>query len=444
MAPLKRGGAGLRVMLLGGFEVRLATGQPVALSTRKAQALLAYLAMRPRQPHSRDKLAALLWADRGDAQARDSLRHTMVELRKALPAPANLIAERRAIALDTAGIEVDVACFEARASAGSAAELAEAAEIYRGDLLDGFVLREPLFEAWLMAEREQLQGLAIRTLGQLLELQCAAREAEPAIRTAMRLLALDPCMESAHRALIRLYAQQGRRAAALRQYQTCVGTLQGELRTEPDPETRQLYEEIVRCRDAAPRADAPGLARPSPRRSAGTPVAPVAVGSEPESWETPLIGRDTEWGRLDAALDEAQGGRGRMVAIVGESGTGKTRLVAELARTAAAHGARVLTARCYESEQMLPFGPWVEAFRGGQVVPDDPALLALEPGWRAELARLFPELGTAELSAPADEPRRLFEGITQVIRSLATAQPVVVVLEDVHWADEMMVPVGRR
>ena len=177
-------------------------------------------------------------------------------------------------------------------------------------------------------------------------------------------------------------------------------------------------------------------------------MQPVAVRPEPGLGETPLIGRDTELATLCAAFDEARWGRGGMVAIVGEAGIGKTRLVAELVRTAAAHDTRVLAARCYESEQILPFGPWVDALRAGQVVPDDPALLALEPAWRAELAHLFPELAAADLPAPMDEARRLFESITQLIRSLAMAQPVLVVLEDVHWADEMTVRLaaflGRR
>jgi DNA-binding SARP family transcriptional activator len=440
---MKKDCAGLEVTLLGGFEVRLATGQPVTLSTRKAQALLAYLATRPGQPHARDKLTALLWADRGDAQARDSLRHTLVELRKALPAPVSPTAERGAIVLNTVGIEVDVARFEARAAVGSAAELAEAADIYQGDFLDGFVLREPLFEAWLVAERERLLELAMGTLGQLLEQQCAVREAEPAIRTALRLLALDAGHERAHRALMQLYAQQGRRAAALRQYQTYAGMLRRELRTEPDAETRRLYLEIVRCRD-----EVPGGARRGARRSVAAPGQPVAVRPEPGSAETPLVGRDTELATLCTALDEARWGRGRMVAIIGEAGIGKTRLVAELVRTAEAHDTQVLTARCYETEQILRFGPWVDALRAARVVPADPALLALEPAWRAELARLFPELAAADLPAPTDETRRLFESVTQLIRSLAMAQPVLVVLEDVHWADEMTVRLaaflGRR
>ena len=448
MAPLKKDRAGLHVTLLGGFEARLATGQPVTLPTRKAQALLAYLATRPGQPHARDKLTALLWADRGDAQARDSLRHTLVELRKALPAPARLIAERGAVVLDTTGIEVDVVRFETRVAAGNAAGLAEAAKIYQGDFLAGFVLREPLFEAWLVAERERLLELAVGTLGQLLEQQRAAREVEPAIRTALRLLALDAGQEQAHRALMQLYVQQGRRAAALRQYQTCVGMLRRELGTEPDAETRQLYQEIVRRRDEVPRGGARGVARASATRVVVAPMQPVAVRPEPGLGETPLIGRDTELATLCAALDEARRGRGGMVAIVGEAGIGKTRLVAELARTAAEHDTRVLTARSYESEQILPFGPWVDALRAGHVVPDDPALLALDPAWRAELAGLFPEMAAADSPSPTDDVRRLFEGLTQVIRSLATAQPVLVVLEDVHWADEMTVRLaaflGRR
>jgi DNA-binding SARP family transcriptional activator len=444
MPSLKKDCAGLQVTLLGGLEARLATGQPVTLSTRKAQALLAYLATRSGQPHARDKLTALLWADRGDAQARDSLRHTLVELRKALPSPVSLIADRRVVVLDTAGIEVDVSRFEARASAGSATELAEAAELYQGDFLDGFVLREPLFEAWLMAERERLLGLAMGTLGHLLEQQRAAGELEPAIRTALRLLALDAGHELAHRALMQLYVHQGRRAAALRQYQTCMNTLRREVGTEPDAETRQLYHEIVRRRDEAPR----GGARRDARRPVVAAMQPVAVRPKSGSGETLLIGRDNELATLCTALDEARWGRGRMLAIIGEAGIGKSRLVAELTRTAAARGTRVLTARCYESELMLPFGPWVEALRAGQVVPADPVLLALEPGWRAGLARLFPELATPDLPAQTDDPRQLFEGITQVIRALAATQPVLMVLEDVHWADEMTVRLmaflGRR
>ncbi len=441
----KKPRAGLSVKLLGGFETRLATGAPVTLPTRKAQALLAYLAVRPGHAHPRDKLAALLWADRGDTQARDSLRHTLVELRKVLPDRSpSLIGEGRAITLDPAAVDVDVVRFEALVTERTATGLAAAADLYEGDFLEGFGLREPAFEEWAVVERERLRERALDVMRRLLEHQDAAHTIEPAIRTALRLLALDATHEAAHRALMRLYVQQGRRAAALRQYQTCVSVLQRELGTEPEAATRQLYQDIVQRRDERT------MARPTSSKSLsgraarrGAPVRAEAVSGEP-----PLIGRATEVQTLHHALDEAKRGRGRVVTILGEAGVGKSRLVAELAREAADSDTRVLLGRSHESEQILPFGPWVDALRAGQAVPDDPALLALEPAWRAELARLFPEIGTAGLPAPGDDARGLFESVTRLARSLAASQTVLLALEDVHWADDMtlrlLASLGRR
>ena len=452
MSPVRKERAGLRLKLLGGFETRLATGAPVTLATRKAQALLAYLAVRPGHAHARDKLAAFLWGDRGDVQARDSFRHTLVELRKILPErPPSLIGEGRAVALDPASVDVDVVRFESLVKAASIDDLARAAEIYQGDFLEGFVLREPAFDEWLVVERERLRELALGALRRLLAQQTRTGATEATIRTALRLVALDATQEVAHRALMRLYVQQGRRAAALRQYQRCVAVLQRELGAEPDVETRQLYREIVQRHDEGQRREEPAGARVSSMKSSTAPASParsVAARAEPASVETPLIGRSTEFATLANAFDEARWGRGRVVAIIGEAGVGKSRLVAELARTAAEHDARVLVGRCYESEQILPFGPWVDALRAGQIVLDDPALVALEPAWRAELARLFPEITVAGLPAPSDDARRLFESVTRLVGALSANQPVLLVLEDLHWADEMTLRLlaflGRR
>jgi DNA-binding SARP family transcriptional activator len=442
----------LRLNLLGGFEVRLASGPAVTLPTRKAQALLAYFAVRPGRTHPRDKLAGLLWAERGDAQARDSLRHTLVELRKVFgEGSPGLIAEGQGVGLDSAAIEVDVVRFEALVQAATPQDLDKAAELYQGDFLQGFVLREPSFEEWLVAERERLRELALGALRRLVEQQARKRASEPAIRSALRLLALDVTQEVAHRALMRLYVQQGRRAAALRQYQTCVAVLQRELGAEPEVETRQLYQEIVRRRDQVQGRQEPTGSRVNSMPSPATPASParaLAGRSEPQPAETPLIGRSTELATLANTFAEAQWGRGRVVAIVGEAGLGKSRLVAEQARRASEQKARVLVGRCYESEQILPFGPWVDAFRAGHVVPEDPALLALEPAWRAELARLFPEIAVAGLPPASDNARRLFESMTYLVGALAANQPVLLVLEDMHWADEMSLRLlsflGRR
>ena len=228
----------LSVMLLGGFEARLASGASVSLPRKKAQALLAYLGIRPGQSHPRDKLAALLWGEKSDEQARDGLRHALVALRRALASahPPPLRIEGQTLALNPLGVEVDVGTFEQRVAEGTPQALEQAAELYRGDLLLGFSVNEPLFEEWLVAERERLREMALDALARLLAEQSKAAGTQHAIQTALRLLGLDPLEETAHRTLIRLYARQGRQGAALRQYQICMGVLQRELGVEPEAE----------------------------------------------------------------------------------------------------------------------------------------------------------------------------------------------------------------
>lgn len=199
--------------VLGGFELTLGPDVPVHLSTRKAQALLAYLAIRPGHAHPRDKLAALLWGDVPDVQARASLRQTLSLIGKALddaPAPC-LLTEARTIAVAPGAIEVDVVRFEATVTEGTPEALERAAQLYRGDLLDDLVLDEAAFDTWLVSERERVREIAMEGFAKLLAHHQAPRgSAERAIQTAVRLLALDPCQEAVHRALMRLYARQGR------------------------------------------------------------------------------------------------------------------------------------------------------------------------------------------------------------------------------------------
>jgi DNA-binding SARP family transcriptional activator len=165
--------AGLKVMLLGGFDARLASGAPLHLPTKKAQALLAYLGIRLGQSHPRDKLAALLWGEKSDEQARGGLRHALVVLRRALAGahPPPLRIEGQTLALNSVGVEVDVVTFERRVAEGTPEALEQAAELYRGDLLLGFTVNEPLFEEWLVAERERLREMALAALAQLLAQQ---------------------------------------------------------------------------------------------------------------------------------------------------------------------------------------------------------------------------------------------------------------------------------
>src|SRR5262249_30375437 len=155
-------------------------------------------------------------------------------------------------------------------------------------------------------ERARLRELALDGLEQLLARQQAPGTSEQAVHTALRLLAIDPLRESVHRALMRLYAAQGRRSAALQQYEACAALLRRELGTEPEPETGRLYRELLQL---------------------GSP--PIPAGRE-ETWlglalrdlerhEAPLIGREPEMGRLRKALADSQAGSGALVAILGEA-----------------------------------------------------------------------------------------------------------------------------
>jgi DNA-binding SARP family transcriptional activator len=158
--------ARLTLQLLGGLSIRSGAGPALSLGTKKAQALIAYLAVPPGRAHPRDKLAYLLWGATGDEQARQSLRQTLVALRRALPEvqPPILVVDRDTLALDPAAVEVDVAAFERLAVGGSAKALEQAAALYQGDLLEGVRVTEEPFEDWLRAERARVRQLAIDAL----------------------------------------------------------------------------------------------------------------------------------------------------------------------------------------------------------------------------------------------------------------------------------------
>lgn len=251
--------ARLVLTLLGGFKARIATGHPIFIPRRKAQALLAHMGLHPGQPSPRELLTALLWGDVPEDRARHSLRQTLHDLRHALPngRPPLILVEGDHIALSERWVDVDVVAFKRWAAKGTRAALERAAALYTGDLLAGLSLREPAFADWLRAERDSLREAAVRVLRRLLSAQTSDRQFEAAIQTAMRLVTIDPLHESAHRALMELYERQGRRAAALRQFHVCADLLERELGISPEPATRRLYETLL----------------PSPATAAPTPPA---------------------------------------------------------------------------------------------------------------------------------------------------------------------------
>ena len=252
----------LALKLLGGFRSEL-DEQQLSLPTRKAEALLAFVAMHPREMFSRDRLASLLWGDLPQEQSRQSLRQAIFALRKAIDPDRNgiLLIEGDEVGLDPFTIDVDAITFEKLLDEGTTEMTQQALALYRGELLDGFDIGEEKFEEWLRSQRERLKELAIVGYTRVLQDQVAADNDAAAVKTMFDLLAIDPLQEWVHRELIRYYLRNRRREAAIKQYQTITELLRRRLGVEPEEETKRLFLEFTSERAHVP----PPAAAPGPK-----------------------------------------------------------------------------------------------------------------------------------------------------------------------------------
>lgn len=229
-------GPGYALDLLGGFDLRSRDGQPVILPTRKAQLLLAYLALPIGRAHAREKLAQLLWGDRLDQQARGSLRNAVAAIRSAFGAEI-LAAERDTLALVPGSLTTDV---DRLAAAGPDCIPDEELEaMLRSQFLDGVTSPSEAFDEWLAFERARCRALAQSAAQKAIAAHEKAGHLREAILLAQRLVAHDPLREQSHRLLMRLLAVAGERSQAMAQYQACRDILKRELGVEPSAETNE-------------------------------------------------------------------------------------------------------------------------------------------------------------------------------------------------------------
>ncbi|MEO1092268.1 MAG: BTAD domain-containing putative transcriptional regulator [Pseudomonadota bacterium] len=238
-----------RLELLGGFRLTR-EGSQLELASRKAQLLLARVALASSNGVGRETLCGLLWEASGDAQARASLRQALAQVRRACaPLSPPLVATGDSLALDRtcASTDVDDLACTLRQEADASA----VATLLRGPLLDGLVPREPAIGEWLAAERRRLAVMELQALDQAAADALQARHLSSALALAMRAVASDPLREATHRLVMRIYQAQGEPAAAVRQFKTCRDCLESELGVRPEPETIALYDEIRAARTEA-------------------------------------------------------------------------------------------------------------------------------------------------------------------------------------------------
>ena len=331
----------IRVHLLGGFSVVI-DGAAVALPARKTEALLAVLALRPGVALAREWLAGLFWPDVAESQSRTSLRQAVSHLRRCL-GEAALVATADRLHLDPALVSVDVAEVE-RLIAGPAVERAPVAELYAGELLRGFPSIEDPFERWLVEERTRLADHVGAKMEECLAALSALGKLEPALAVGTWLLAQEPTRESVHRALMRLYAERGDRAAALRQLERCRSVLDRQLGIAPSRETLALAALLTGTADENPPASAAAHTEDGRLRLAILPFEPLSdEGSAPlvalaltEDLRTELARfRQLALLALDRNDGAAAGGRARLVLRGSVRSLGeRTRVTASLIDTA--------------------------------------------------------------------------------------------------------------
>lgn len=415
----------LHVSLLGEQAIT-EDGTSIQARSSRAIALVAFLAAHAGAPQSRQRIAGMFWPESTDAQALTNLRRELHHLRQILGDEGSLVVTARDLCWhDTDTCRVDLRAFDtarlaalAAAAAGDDAGVlvhaATAVECYQGDLLPG------VYDDWLLEARSERE----RQCAELCDLLGAARartgDPAGAVQAVRRRIRLEPLAEAGYRTMMLLQADLGDRAGAISTYHHCASVLERELGVVPDPVTRQAFQRLIADADPA------GASRPAVQPAARSGFA-----------GTRLVGRSRELELLRELWRNAASGAPGLVLIHGGAGVGKSRIAAEIAAMARLHGAVVASSQCFGTSGRLALTPVADWLRNPAVLS---ATTALEPAWRAEVARLVPAGGREERGADsramvdAWQRHRFFEGLARGL--MAVGRPLLLVLDNIQWCDQ--------
>ena len=440
-----------RIRVLGGVQVQVAGRRVDPLPTRAVD-LLALLASRAGEIQPRAQVAARLWPDSTQTQARTNLRRELHHLRALLGETAGLTSSPEGLGWGTANeVEIDVVTLmRAQAAALEAISVDDpeglrvAMEVVTSAEAD---FLPACRDEWADEVRERLRRATVEVCDSATRYWLDQGRPDAALSGARLRTRLEPIEEVGYHYLMLVHRDGGDVAGALSTYHRCVGVLERELGVQPGASLQRLVDELLDngapTTLAEPMQMAPAAAtgRGTRRRNR---TSTQDVSPRPE--RAPFVGRSRELERLLTAWDGVARSGQRLALIVGEPGVGKTRLMEELAAAVRHRGGVVSKARCYAATAGLPLAPVSEWLRTPHLRH---AVRRLDPTWRAGVERLAPVargsgapvLASETASTPSRAPSssdawqriRFFESLARAVA--AVGRPVLLCLDDVQWCD---------
>jgi DNA-binding SARP family transcriptional activator len=421
-----------QIYLLGGFEVvkgdhRL---READWSRRKAVSLFQRL--------PKEQAIDFLWPESTAAAGANNLYRTLYALRQTIndsfgpnAADAIISFSDGHLALDKS-VWVDVREFERAVNNRKTGipDLQKAIDLYKGDLLP-----DDPYSDWLIIRRNSLRQRYRETSITLADYYRKQQKFESAIQHLIPLVNYDPIDEPIHRELMVLYALEGRRHAAVRQYQAVEDALASELDLSPEPATNRLYEMILSGELSQElKVNLDPTTGPGGKRW----ELPIALQTQISN---PLLGRDLDLEILQDYLKAGNEGEGRTILIAGESGMGKTRLAAETLMSAAESGMIPMFGAAYEQEGSLAFQPFIEAI--DDFLKRHNTRLGIETNNERRMSNPITGFRRDSSGDPEQQSWALFNAVAEFLRRLGSGEltakdgeRVVLLLDDLHAADE--------
>jgi DNA-binding SARP family transcriptional activator/tetratricopeptide (TPR) repeat protein len=412
MDGAKNGEHMIQLRALGGVSILDEYGSPITLRSRKHVGLLLLMASSGRRVFSRRQLCDLFWTS-DEVRARHSLSQAVYDLTRQLGPLVNR-GPGGDLSLNTAQLDYDVGQFEFLVKAG---DLAAAVELYRGPFADNLIgAGTAEFDRWLDSERTRIARLGEVALRRYVG-ECETRGQWGSMCVAaVKLAAVAPLDEEVHRTFMRALWLQGDAASALSHYESIVAELEAELSGGISTE----MEDLVRRIRARPKLD--------------------GHQSRTIDREPPFVGREREFQTLREAVARIRDTSTTAIVVSGEAGIGKSRLIKEFDRSIQVEPLRVLSSRCYQAEEDLPYTPIVDG-----LMPLVRAMVSDQSAVRERfrrLAYLLPDFGSRDdheedrdYVDPAAWRRQLYEEAASFLAMATDVEPIVWIVDDVQWID---------